>query len=145
MVNLEATVGGLTFIGHEGAATYTIAEDGLKGWFVGGAAMRREYVDRPNHHGQFATPGYLSGRIVEISGKVLVNDDPEAFEDALDALDALLADGGSDTLTVTTPKGAKTAVVSRYGEPQLRIVVYGSVAEYQIQLWAPDPEKVVVP
>jgi hypothetical protein len=145
MANIEATVGGLTFVGHEGPATYTIAADGLKGWFVGGTSMRREYVDRPNQPGQFSTPGYLSGRLVEITGKVLVDDDAVAFEDALDALDALLEDGGSDTLTVTTPKGAKTATVFRYGEPQLRILVYGSVAEYQIQLWAPDPEKVVVP
>jgi hypothetical protein len=143
-MSITATIGGLTF--QSGAsATYTIGENGLEGWFVGGASMRREYVDRPNHPGQFATPGYLSGRIVTLSGKVLGTGDEEAFEDALDALDALLEDGGSDTLTVTTPKGAKTATVFRYGEPQLRIVVYGSVAEYQIQLWAPDPEKVVVP
>jgi hypothetical protein len=143
-MSITATIGGLTF--QSGAsATYTIGENGLEGWFVGGTSMRREYVDRPNHPGQFATPGYLSGRIVTLSGKVLGTGDEEAFEDALDALDALLEDGGSDTLTVTTPKGAKTATVFRYGEPQLRILVYGSVAEYQIQLWAPDPEKVVVP
>jgi hypothetical protein len=144
-MSITATVGGLTFQAGGAAATYTIAENGLEGWFVGGTSMRREYVDRPNHPGQFATPGYLSGRIVILSGRVLGTGDEEAFEDALDALDGLLADGGSDTLTVTTPKGAKTATVFRYGEPQLRILVYGSVAEYQIQLWAPDPEKVVVP
>jgi hypothetical protein len=144
-MSITATVGGLTFQAGGSAATYTIGDNGLDGWFVGGTSMRRQYVDRPNHPGQFATPGYLSGRIVTLSGMVLGTGDEEAFEDALDALDALLEDGGSDTLTVTTPKGAKTATVFRYGEPQLRILVYGSVAEYQIQLWAPDPEKVVVP
>jgi hypothetical protein len=144
-MSITATVGGLTFQAGGAAATYTIAENGLEGWFVGGTSMRREYVDRPTHDGQFATPGYLSGRIVTLSGRVLGTGDEEAFEDALDALDALLEDGGSDTLTVTTPKGAKTATVFRYGEPQLRILVYGSTAEYQIQLWAPDPAKVVVP
>lgn len=144
-MSVEATVGGLTFVGGGGAATYTISSDGLKGWFVGGTSMRREYVDRPTHDGQFATPGYLSGRIVEIAGLVRGDGDPVAFEDALDALDALLADGGSDTLTVTTPKGARTATVYRYGEPQLRITVFGSLAEFRIQLWAPDPAREVVP
>lgn len=143
-MSVVATVDGLTFA-DDGSATYTIDGDGLKGWFVGGASMRREYVDRPNQHGQFATPGYLSGRIVTISGQVQVVDDAAAFEAALDALDGLLADGGSATLTVTTPAGAKTATVFRYGEPQFRPILWGSTADYQFQLWAPDPERVVVP
>lgn len=142
-MSLEATVGGLTFVGGEGAATYTIGDDGLKGWFVGGTSMRREYVDRPNQNGQFPTPGYLSGRIITLSGLVRATSEA-AFEAALDTLDALLADGSDDTLTVTTAAGGSTATVSRYGEPQLKIVVWGSVAEYQIQLWAPDPTRTPV-
>jgi hypothetical protein len=143
-LSVTATVGGLTFQGGGGAATYTLDVDGLKGWFVGGTSMRREYVDRPNQPGQFATPGYLSGRIVELSGQVHADSEAD-FLVALGALDALLADGGSDTLTVTTGSGADTATVYRYGEPQVKFIVWGSVAEYQIQLWAPDPAKTVVP
>lgn len=144
-MSITATVGGLTFQGGGGAATYTLDEDGLQGWFVGGVSMRREYIDRPTNSGQFATQGYLSGRIVELSGQVHGNGDEEAFEAALDALDGLLIDGGSDTLTVTTAAGAKTATVFRYGEPQWKSIVWGSLGEYQIQLWAPDPTKTVVP
>lgn len=140
-MSVEASVGGLTFVGGGGAATYTIEVDGLKGWFTGGTSMRREYVDRPNQPGQYATPGNPSGRIVTLSGLVLASS-AAAFENALDALDQLLADGGYDTLTVTTDNGATTAEVARYGEMQSRIVVWGSVAEYQIQLWAPDPARV---
>jgi hypothetical protein len=142
-MSVVATVGGLTFNGS-GVGPYTIDPDGLKGWFLGGASMRREYVDRPTQPGQFATPGYLSGRIVEITGKVLA-DTEEAFESALDALEGLLSDGGSDTLTVTTASGAKTATVSLYGEPQLKMIRWGSSAEYQIQLWAPNPVREIVP
>jgi len=137
-MSVEATIGGLTFVGGGGAATYTIEDDGLKGWFMGGTSMRREYVDRPNQPGQFATPGYLSGRIVAVSGLVLT-DTAEDFEAAIVALSGLLADGTSDTLTVTTPTAATTSTVYRYGEPQLKILVWGSVAEYQIQFWAPNP------
>jgi hypothetical protein len=143
-MSVVATVGGLTFSGDGSTATYTLDSDGLKGWWVGGTSMRREYVDRPNQHGQFSTPGYLSGRIVTLSGQVQA-DDPEAFEDALEALGALLEDGDSDTLTVTSASGVRTAEVARYGEPMVRVLVYGSVAEYQFQLWAPDPTRVVVP
>ena len=142
---VEATVGGLTFSAYPtDATTYTLDVGGLDGWFMGGASMRREYVDRPANNGQFATPGYLSGRIVTLTGKVLGNGDEEAFEAAIDALDALLADGGSDTLTVTTDAGASTATVLRYGEPQLKIAVWGSMANYQIQLWAPNPTRTPV-
>jgi hypothetical protein len=133
---LEATLGSLTFVGDAGAATYTLEE--LDGWFVNSATMRREYVDRPNQHGQFATPGFLSGRIVTLSGKVHASSDAD-FEAALVALSGLLADGESDTLTVTTGVGATTATVYRYGMPRTRVIVWGSLAEYQLQLWAPDP------
>ena len=144
-MSVEATIGGLTFVGGGGAATYTIDRgEGLKGWFMGGVSMRREYVDRPTHDGQFATPGYLSGRIVTLAGKVLGNGDEAAFQTAVEALEALLADGGSDTLTVTTELGASTATVFRYGEPQFRPIVWGYSADYQIQLWAPDPTRTPV-
>ena len=142
-MTFEATVGGLTFVADGAPATYTLDRN-IKGWFVGGTTMRREYVDRPNQPGQFPTPGYESGRIVTFSGKVLGNGDDAAFEAALDALDELLKDGSSATLTVTTPSGGSTATVFRYGEPQLSVTVWGFSADYQIQLWAPDPTRTPV-
>lgn len=139
-MTLEATIGGLTFIGDDRAATYTLDTNGLDGWFAGGTTMRREYVDRPNGHGQFPMPGYLSGRIVTLRGKVLA-DSPAGFEAALEALEGLLADGLEDTLTVVTTVGTSTLSVSRYGAVDTKILVYGQLAEYQIQLWAPNPDR----
>jgi hypothetical protein len=140
----NATLGGLTFVGDDGPATYTIFRDGLKGWFEG-VEMRREIVGRPNGNGDFPAPGRLGSRLVTLSGLILTADDPEAFEVAMAALEDLIADGGMDTLTVEQATGTYTLEVGRLGSPEIIIEVYGSRARYRLQLWAPDPTKVLVP
>lgn len=139
-----ATLGGLTFVGDGSAATYTIERDGLKGWFDG-VEMRHESIPRPLADGDFDSPGYLGPRLITLTGRILTNDDPAAFETAMAALDGLLADGSKDTFTVEQALGTYTAEVRRHGAPEIFIEVYGRRARYRLQLWAPDPAKVFVP
>jgi hypothetical protein len=142
---MNATLGGLTFVGGAGAATYTIFRDGgLTGWFEG-VEMRREIIPRPTGNGDFPTPGRLGSRLITLSGLVLTDDDPEAFEVAIKALEDLLADGDMDTFTVEQATGTYTAEVGRVGSPEIIIEVYGSLARYRLQLWAPDPTKELLP
>jgi hypothetical protein len=141
---VNATLGGLTFVGGEGAATYTIWEDGLNGWFEG-AEMRREKIARPNGAGDFPAPGYLGPRLITLTGLILTDNDPAAFEVAIKALEDLLADGSTDTFTVEQASGTYTAEVGRDGTPEIAIELYGTRARYRLQLWAPDPVKVLLP
>jgi hypothetical protein len=139
-----ATLGGLTFVGGGGAATYTIEDDGLKGWFEG-VEMRRETIPRPNGDGDFDAPGHLGPRLITLTGLILTDDDPAAFEVAMKALEDLLADGGMGTFTVEQATGTYTSEVRRHGSPEVVIEMYGMQARYRLQLWAPDPTKVLLP
>ena len=136
----NATLGGLTFVGDETAATYTLFRDGgLTGWFEG-VEMRREKIARPNGNGYFSTPGFLGGRLITLSGLILTAD-ASAYELAMKALEDLLADGSTDTLAVEQETGTFTVEVGRDGEPQISHEVYGTRGRYRLQLWAPDPTK----
>jgi hypothetical protein len=140
---VNATLGGLTFVGDGSAATYTLEK--LDGWF-GGVEMRREMIPRPNSDGDFDSPGYLGGRVITLSGLILAADDAAAFETAMMALEDLLADGSMAEFAVTQAGGTYTAQVRRHGAPDIDAsVLYGSVGRYQVQLWAPDPSKVLLP
>lgn len=132
---MNITIGGLTFIAGTAAATYTV--ESLSGWFDG-VPIRREMEERPNAHGAFYAPGFLEGRVVSLSGLILTSSE-SAQVAAVRALTSLLADGGTDVLTVAEPGGSLTATVSRYGKPDVQVEVWGTVARYQVQFWAHDP------
>lgn len=138
-MNFDAHIGGLTFVGDGRRAAYTIASDGLTGWLAGGVSMRRDVADRPTSHGQFGAPGYLSGRMISLTGMVNAESAFD-FERRLSALSALLADGGEGQMVV---QGAETtrATVARWDEPEIRVLVYGRIAEYKLRLWSHDPRR----
>jgi len=137
---MYATLDGLEFRGDAEPTTYTIAR--MPGWW--GTDFRHEQVARPTAAGDFDAPVFQSGRIITLEGLVLATS-TSAFESACDALENLLADGSADTLTVYQESATYTLEVRRHGGLNLDITVYGRTARYQIQLWAPDPEKVLVP
>jgi hypothetical protein len=139
---MNATLDGLTFVGDGDAATYTI--ETFKGLFDG-VEMRHETIPRPNGHGDFDSPGFLSGRLITLTGLILAADDPSAFEAAVFALEDLLADGSKSELSVELASGTYTYQVRRHGAPDIDPIVWGRSARYQLQLWAPDPTKVLVP
>lgn len=134
-----ATLGGLTFVGDAGPATYTIEEGGLVGWF-GGVEMRHESIPRPLGNGDFPAPGYLGSRIITLSGLILA-DNATDFENAIAALEEVLDDGSEGEFAVEQATGTFTVQVRMHGAPDIDPQVYGSVARYQLQLWAADPTK----
>ena len=142
---MNATLDGLTFVGDDAPATYTIKRDGgLTGWFDG-VEVRHETVPRPNSDGDFDAPGYLGPRLITLSGKILAAD-AAGLEAAMKALEDLLADGSKAEFAVTQASGdVYTAQVRRHGAVEIINELYGSRARYRLQLWAPDPAKVLVP
>lgn len=138
-MTFDARLAGLTFVGDGRPAAYTILPEGLVGWLAGGVSMRRDVADRPTSHGQFSAPGYLSGRMVTLTGQIHASS-PFDFEKRLAALSAVLADGGEAPLVVQAEETTR-AVVSRWDEPETRVLVYGRLAEYKLRLWSPDPRR----
>lgn len=136
---LHATVAGIVFDGT-GTEKYgfSIEQDGISGWFES-PDLRREMVDRANQAGQFALPGYPTGRVTTISGLLTTASRGDQVRE-LNRLSALLMDGDFSPLVVQEETTTR-AKVGRYGEPSIRMLVYGKVAQYQIQFWSPDPRR----
>lgn len=137
---MDVQVGGVTFRGDWDSATYTIERNGLTGWLVGGAAIDRESIKRPSQHGEFDTPGFLTGRLITLTGDVLSSSEADMVADLV-ALNGVLAAGVSGTMTVTIGGVATTATVRRSGEPTVDVTVFGRRARYQFRFWAPDPRR----
>lgn len=103
-----------------------------------GVQVRREQVARPGAHGAFSLPGHLDARVVTMAGHVLAPS-PEMLLHMVRRLTGLLADGGTESLSVLGERevhlkvglAAQTAVTVRGNDPR--------VADFQLQLWAPDP------
>lgn len=139
---LRVDIGGLTFRGihvRAGDGPYFVIQE-MTGWDES-PDMRRDEEDRPLQHGAFDAPGYLTARVVSITG-VILGDSPAGLQRAVRQLNGLLADGGADTLTVQDALEPLWARVRRAGAPGVRI--HGedpSVADYQVQFWAPDPRR----
>lgn len=143
-----ATLGGLSFRGDRadiltrlaaGETVYTIEPDGLKGW-LDGTDMRRDSVARPEAHGEFDVPGYLTSRIPSLAGSVLAPSGA-ALQLACDALTGLLADGSAGELAVEIEGRTLTAMVRRQGKPDVNVLDPKSAAAYGIQFWAADPRR----
>lgn len=134
---MRLLLGGLSFIGETGPATFTIERDGIRGVGLGGVDMRREQVERPAAHGMFALPAYLTGRSIRWGGLVLT-DSMAQQEHALMRLSGLLADGGYSRLTVQSEVTRWLDVQRASPEPP-RILVPGKIASYSFEVWAPDP------
>lgn len=136
-----ATINGLEFVGDDGPATYTIArEDGLVGWFEG-AGGRFEHIPRPTADGEFNIPGYLTGLLITLQGRILT-DSEAAFEAAIEALGEIPV-GDLVEFTVTTSTGTKAAMVRRADKPDVSVDVWGRSARYRLALFAPDPTRYV--
>jgi hypothetical protein len=143
---MRATLDGLEFVfAGSGDATYILdSNDGLKGWFEG-VEMRHEVVERPTGHGDFDAPAFLGSRLITLNGWILTDSDDAAYEVAMKGLEDLLADGSMSEFAVEQATGTYTCQVRRHGSPELDMVVYGRSARFQLQLWAPDPTKVLLP
>lgn len=134
---MHATIGSHEFRGDAEDSLFTLSR--MPGWW-GGGDFRHEQQGRPNGDGDFDAPVYRGGRIITLEGQVHATSKTQ-FENALDILDNLLGDGSMGTLTVYQATGSYSLQVRRHGGLNLDIVVYGRLARYQFQLWAPNPVK----
>lgn len=136
---VRATLGSVVFDGTADAVTYTIGDDGLDGWWDN-VPTRTNRTPRPSRHGEFDSRGYLSGRVVTLTGLVL-STGPAAQENDLSALAGLLADGDTARLTVEGAAGSLWADVVRVDAPDVQVIVYGQTAAYQVNFLARDPRR----
>lgn len=124
----------LVFDGGAGDVSYTIESiDGLDG-----VDMRRESRERPAAHGVFAAPGYLEGRTVTWRGLCFTSS-AEAQEHESRRIAGLLASGGYERFTFDVPGGSVWGDFGRFSKPRFESVLPGSIARYEIKVFAPDP------
>jgi hypothetical protein len=117
--------------------------DTLRGWWDG-VEIRREKIARPVGDGDFPSPGRLGSRLITMTGQIHATTDA-GFETAMNALAGLLSDGSMGDLVVTQATGVFTISVGMDEAPQIVPEVYGELARYRMQLWAPDPTITEVP
>lgn len=127
----------LFFVGDNRDASFTIGREGLSGWDEG-TVTRRDRTPRPQRHGEYPRRGLLAGRLIVQTGMIHAASDEE-YVDLAERLGGFLADGTEGTFAVTQAGGTKWATVSRHEKPDIRPILWGRVAAYQLMLWAPDP------
>lgn len=129
---------GLQFEGGLGRATYTIGRDGIRGLLAGGAGFRRQDNARPSNHGDFSAPSYRTGRRVSWEGDILT-DSPSEQEHAIRRLEGAAADGSLSRVTFASDQGSLWGMFGADSEVDTNIEVYGSVARYRLEMYAPNP------
>lgn len=135
----RARIGGIEFQGwpadHHGD-WFVLDSDGIRS-FWGGVDVRREDIARPSAHGSFDLPGFLSPRVIPVSGNMSART-PEALEHMQARLSGLLADGSSARLTMDGPLGSRWADVRLASATQMT-VLDATTARFLVTFWAADP------
>lgn len=112
MTLLRVNVGGLDFFGHRGP--YAIGKDGFTGW--DDQDYRADIVARPNAHGNYGSPSYREAKTVNLSGHIVAAG-AAPLNQLIDRFNGILAEGGTEQITVQRPWGARWApsacIVSR--------------------------------
>lgn len=114
---------------------------GFTGW-DDGVTMRSETVSRPQAHGDFDTPGYLSGRLVPMKGTCFA-DSPQDLEEWRDLFTGHGADGGK--FVVSVERNGRTlfgtARQAAGTTPTFEDVGTGRRANWATTWWFADPLK----
>lgn len=138
-VGRNARIGGISFVewpaDHHGD-WFVFDQDSIKSVW-GGVDVRREDIARPSAHGSFDVPGFLSPRVLTLTGH-MSSRSREGLEHMQARLSGLLADGGSDRLVVEGPNGSRWCDV-RLGAAAEITALDATTARFQVSLWAPDP------
>lgn len=138
-VGKRARIGGLSFVewpDNLHGDWLVLDEDGIQGIW-GGVDVRREDVPRPSAHGSFDLPGYLTGRVIPISGHMSAPN-PERLEHLQASLVGLLAYGDLGRLTIDGPLGPRWCDV-RLGSATQVTQLDETTARFLLTLWAPNP------
>ncbi|GAA2230268.1 phage tail family protein [Herbiconiux moechotypicola] len=134
---------GLRFVGTPARTPdpqLVIGPGGYDGW-EGGTELVRETIKFPRAAGGYALPGTVDSRMIRLGG-VAVAASPEALRRLGDRLSAALIDGSYTKLAVTHGGATRWALVGLAATT--RFVTRGessTEADWQIQLFAPDPRK----
>lgn len=135
----RARIGGIEFQGwpadHHGD-WFVLDADGIKS-FWGGVDVRREDIARPSAHGSFDMPGYLSPRVIPISGH-MSSRTPEGLEHMQARLSGLLADGSPARLTIEGSLGSRWCNVRLASATQIT-QLDATTARFMVSFWAADP------
>lgn len=138
-MRFEAKLGGLTFVGGDGEATYTIQDDGLSGWFDA-PGVRSERAVVPAGDGEFDAPTFMEARLIELRGLVFA-DSVFGYEQAVRDLMRAGSSRSRTRFSVMSPAGSQWAWVRPADDARVTPLVYGRVAEYRLTLKAADPRK----
>lgn len=135
----SARIGGLSFVewpaDHHGNWMVLDSEGIQSVW--GGVDVRREDVPRPSAHGSFDAPGFLTPRVIPVSGHM---SSPSKFEleNSMGRLSGLLADGSKGRLTIDGPNGSRWCDVRLASATQIT-QLDATTARFLVTFWAPDP------
>ena len=135
----SARIAGIEFQGwpadHHGD-WYTLDAEGIKS-FWGGVEVRREEVSRPSAHGSFDREGFLSARVIPVSGH-MSSRTPQGLEHLQARLSGLLADGSSARLTLDGPLGSRWCDVRLASATQIT-QMDATTARFLVTFWSADP------
>lgn len=138
-VGRSARINGLSFVewptDHHGD-WFVFDEDGVKSVW-GGVDVRREDIARPAAHGSFDMPGFLSPRVIPVSGHMSAATAMK-LEHSMARLSGLLADGGTSRLTLDGPLGARWCDVRLASATQIT-QLDATTARFLVTFWAADP------
>lgn len=119
---------------------FYIDDDGFEGW-NDGSDIRRDETDRPQGHGSFDVPGFLSARVVSLSGTCWA-DTHQKLMWFRSQLTGLLADGAAGQIVVE--EGGQTRWATCRLATRTGFAVRSEdirSAEYQIQVWCANPRQ----
>lgn len=138
-VRRSARIGGLSFVSwpadHHGD-WFVLDQDGIQSLW-GGVDVRREDIPRPAAHGSFDLPGFLTPRVIPVSGH-MSSRSPEGLENLQGRLSGLLAAGGKTRLTIDGPNGSRWCDVRLASATQIT-QVDATTARFLVTFWAADP------
>lgn len=132
-------VGGLSFVewptDHH-SDWLVLDPDGVRSVW-GGVDVRREDIARPSAHGSFDMPGFLTPRVIPVSGHASSRS-PLGLEHLMGRLSGLLADGGKGRLVLDGPTGPRWCDVRLASATQIT-QLNATTARFLLTFWAADP------
>lgn len=112
--------------------------ESITGWKKG-AGVDVTQTQRTINHGQFVQPGHRSGKVITIVGRIMAPD-RALIPDALDRLNAVLADGGTGVFEFfDRTEGRRWTDVQLLEEPDPDTWIGGPFVRYQLSLLAGSP------
>lgn len=127
---------GLEFVGDDGPATYSIEPNGLSG-VLDGVGSRGDRSERPFADGEFDSPTFLTANAGSISGLIETSSSTE-YVHAIRRLTSIPVRELAP-MTVQVDGSSMVCRARRHGDVDVTPLVFGRVARYMVQFFAPNP------